>query len=80
MRVVYDIGAEADLLSLEPTAAIEILDRMDRFAAEGTGFVRRMIDDGDVWRLYVGAYFVTFRHEGDELRVLSVQMRPPRNR
>ena len=80
MRVVYDVRAEADLLALEPTAAIEILDRMDRFAVDGRGFVRRMLDHTGVWRLYVDEYLVTFRLLDEEMRVMSVERRPPRAR
>ena len=61
MRVVYDVDAEADLLSLEPTSAIEILDCMDRFASDGTGFVRRMIDEDGVCDTAV-----SFRYHEDD--------------
>ena len=63
---------------LAPGVALEIVDAMDRFAADGVGFARRMLDGTNGWRLYLKEHRVTFLVSGDTLFVVAVTATPGR--
>jgi hypothetical protein len=73
VRIVWLARAELELLHLKPSEAEAILDMVERFASTGEGFVRRMLDGSDEYRLYGP------RHYAVIARADGVALCPPRN-
>ncbi len=75
MRVLYEEAAEYQLLALPPAVALELVDAIEKFAADGVGFVRHSLDDAAERRLYLPEHSVTFAIAHGALNVVAVTPR-----
>jgi hypothetical protein len=76
-RVFWSDEAESALLQLPIEEADQVFAAVERVAATGRGFVRRMLDGSNTMGLYVGRQTVLFvRDEDGAIRVLKFKTRP----
>jgi mRNA interferase RelE/StbE len=76
-RFTFTAEARADLRRIERDQALLILKALTRFAAEGTGDIKKLVDDAsERYRFRVGDWRVFFRFEENEtLHVVHVENR-----
>ena len=72
MQVLWSEDAERLLFSLPPFDAHRIMDAVVALAETRKGFVRRMLEKGEV-RLYIVGYAITFEVDTGVMFVLSIR-------
>jgi mRNA interferase RelE/StbE len=74
--IVWRDQAKAQLRAIDQPTALRILHALARFAATGTGDVKRLQEiEPPEFRLRVGDYRLRFQDRGDSLYVTSVSHR-----